>query len=475
MKVLFIAAEATPLAKVGGLADVAGELPRALIREGVEPRVVLPLHSTIKRSDYQLEPLPHFPVPHREGSVTAELFELEYEGVHYWLVDGDPVRSAPGVYSDPARDADKYVFTSLAALIACEAYEWNPALLHAHDWHAAPAVSKLRQLREEGGVWTSVASLLTIHNLPYLGIGSETALDDYDVPSTVHPALPDWARRLPLAAGIAAADWLSTVSPTYAKEIQTERYGSGLERLISARRDRLVGILNGIDYSVWDPAIDGNISAQFDTTTVEIRSQDTAHLRKTLGLPETAGPLMGMITRLDYQKGVDLALEALAQIVDLPWQFVLLGTGDQRLEQLCQTLADRFPDRVRFLQKFDPLLSRQIYAGCDLILIPSRYEPCGLAQLIGMRYGAVPVVRSTGGLKDTVQDVDVDPGGVGFTFEDEDPDAFAAALRRAIIVFRKHDIWRELQVRGMRRDHSWDASARSYVQLYEKASRSLGI
>ncbi len=475
MRALLLAAEATPLAKVGGLADVMGELPRALASEGVEVRVAIPLHSTIDRAGLDLSPLPAFDVAHRGGPVRAEVFELLHAGIQFWLIDGEPVRSAPGVYGEPTLDAAKFVFFSLAALQACETTGWIPDLLHAHDWHAAPAVSRLKQLRPDDTVWKDAASLLTIHNLPYQGSGSEPVLDAFGLPPGDHPALPEWASRLPLAVGIADADWLSTVSPTYALEIQTARFGAGLEQLLSARKDRLTGILNGIDTEIWDPGGDAAIPNRFDAASLGKRIENTARLREEFGLPAMPEvPLLGMVTRLDFQKGVDLAVEALERLPDQPWQFILLGTGDPAIEQMCAGFASRHAEQVRFVAKFDPGLSRRIYAGCDLLLIPSCYEPCGLAQMIGMRYGALPLVRSTGGLRDTVQDIDLTPDGVGFVFEEEDPGVLADCLRRALQRFPEKNVWQKTQVRAMGRDHAWRKSAQAYLELYRQAGGSVG-
>jgi starch synthase len=475
MRVLFLAAEATPLAKVGGLADVIGELPRALSSEGLEVRVAIPLHSTISRAALDLVPLPAFTVARRGGAVKAEVFELQHAGIHFWLIDGDPVRSAPGIYGVPALDASKFVFCSLAALQACEATGWLPDLIHAHDWHAAPAVSRLKQLRADDGPWKEVASLLTIHNLPYQGSASEAALEAFGLPAGDHPALPEWAQRLPLAVGIADADWVSTVSPTYALEIQTVRFGAGLEQLLSARKDRLTGILNGIDHAIWNPGRDEAISSQYDSASLEKRVENTAHLRAEFGLPDLPQvPLLGMVTRLDFQKGVDLAVKALELLSSPAWQFILLGTGDPAIEEMCAEFASRHGERVRFINQFDPGLSRRIYAGCDLLLIPSRYEPCGLAQMIGMRYGALPLVRSTGGLRDTVQDIDLTADGVGFVFEEEVPGTLAERIRRALQLFTERDVWQAAQVRAMDRDHSWNASALKYLELYRRAGKPLG-
>jgi len=466
LKILFLAAEATPLAKVGGLADVAGELPRELVRRGIDVRLAMPMHATIDRSAYPFLELCRFPVGRSGFEIEAVIYKLELEGVQLWLIDGEPVRVVPAVYGQPAQDGEKYVFCAKAALLACEVCSWQPEILHANDWHAAAAINFLDRWREESSTWSGVRSLLTIHNLAYMG--SENARAAYQVPQSHNPALPDWGTNLPLPSGIATADWVSTVSPSYAQEIQTAEYGCGLEQLLAARADRLLGILNGIDTEVWNPTTDGTLDQSFSMETIEIRQENTFGLQRELGLPLDGSPLIGMITRLDHQKGVDLALQALDQIAGEAWQFVLLGTGDQALEVLANEFVERYHLRARVLLRFDASIARRLYASCDMLLIPSRYEPCGLAQLIGMRYGAVPVVRGTGGLKDSVPDVDQESNGTGFVFDAADVHDLVACLLRALRVFQDKNRWRKIQVEGMSRDHSWKRTADDYSGLYQK-------
>lgn len=464
MKVLYLAAEATPLVKVGGLADVAGELPRALVRLGLDIRVAMPLHAGIDRSAYGLEEQSRFPVERGNGSVEATVSALDIGGVSFWLLDGDPIRAVPGVYGQPEQDGEKYVFSAKAALLACQACGWQPDIIHANDWHAAAAINFIRSWRDDIPAWSGIRSLLTIHNLAYMG--SEKARSIYAVPETSDPLLPGWAERLPLPSGIALADAINTVSPTYAQEIQTPEYGCGLEHLLAARRDRLSGIMNGIDRTQWNPEADSALDQPFSPETLELRSRNKDRLQRELGLPPKAAPLIGMITRLDHQKGVDLALEALEGLLDREWQFVLLGTGDPALEALAREFANQHPERVRALLRFDDRAARRLYGSADLILVPSRYEPCGLAQLIGMRYGAVPVVRATGGLRDSVLDVDQTPEGTGFVFAAVAPEDLRAAIHRALGVFEDKRRWRSIQQLGMKRDHSWERTAVAYAELY---------
>jgi starch synthase len=279
--------------------------------------------------------------------------------------------------------------------------------------------------------------------------------------------LPDWARLLPLPLGMAHADAITAVSPGYAAEIQTPAFGCGLESFLASRSDVLRGILNGIDPDVWDPSHDPWLVATFDRRSIAPRDSNKADLQRAVGLPvEPRTPLLAMITRLEMQKGVDLALEAMGQLAGRCWQLVLLGTGDPALEDRAGAFAAREAQRVRFLPTFDAELARRIYAGTDMILVPSRCEPCGLVQMIGMRYGAVPIVRATGGLKDTVVAYGREGTGTGFLFGPAEPPALAETIREALDVYEDTRAWRGMQRRAMEQDFSWDKSARAYADLY---------
>jgi starch synthase len=293
-------------------------------------------------------------------------------------------------------------------------------------------------------------------------------VQSFGLPPAIQSDLPWWAQDLPLPLGLLAADHIVAVSPCYAEEIITPQFGSGLDEFLARRKGKISGILNGLDTAAWNPATDPAIAAPFDSDTLSTRDLNREHLLAELGFPPTSkAPLLGFIGRMDNQKGVDIAIEALRQNIDTRWHAVILGTGVQSIEEQARKLEAEFPERVRTLIRFDPALSRRIYAGADLLLIPSRYEPCGLAQMIAMRYGCVPVGRATGGLKDTIHDFDQPGLSTGFLFEDETPESLAFTLRRAFHVFADKRRWRALQRRGMSQDFSWRRSAREYVGLYE--------
>jgi starch synthase len=468
MKSLFLAAEATPLVKIGGLADVAGELPRALARHGVEVQLALPFYPALRGELAGLRSLATVEVPRPDGARAATVHALEVEGRRVWLIGGEPIEAVPGVYAAPELDAAKFTFFGIAALQACRALGWEPEVVHAHDWHAAPS---LAWMRTASSGWDRTAALLTVHNLPFMGSGGEAALAEYGLRTAEDSRLPDWARRLPLPLGMAHADWITTVSPTYADEIRTPDFGCGLETFLMARADRLRGILNGIDPAVWNPASDAALERRYAIDSLESRSANKAALQRIFGWPDHGRtPLLAMISRLDTQKGVDLALDALDMLKDSRWQMILLGTGDPAVEERAQAFAAAHAGRASFIPQFDPFLSRRIYAGADMVLVPSRYEPCGLVQLIGLRYGAVPVVRSTGGLRDTVEPFSSEAKGTGFLFGPADPQALAETLRGALQVHADARRWAGLQRRGMAADFSWAASAAEYSDLYLQAA-----
>lgn len=470
MKILFLAAEATPFVKVGGLADVAGELPPVLRSLGAKGRVVLPFHSVLHDQEMIVEHLMDVEIRQIHGLEAARLFRAKKGNHRVYLIDGDPVRAVENVYNDPSRDAYKFTFTALAAMESMRNLNWQPDLLHAHDWHTSPAVAWLTNMRDSDPFWKSVASLLTVHNLPYMGAGGEPAMEFYGIPPSNDPSLPYWARNLPLPMGLAAADWISTVSPTYAQEIQTITFGHGLEEFLSSRADQLIGILNGIDVKRWNPETDPSIPQNYSRRTLTSRREVKRKLQEELNLKlDQHVPLIGMVSRLDGQKGIEVALEGMERLLDEYWQFVLLGSGDQVVEARARSFAETFSEKVRAIFRFDAKLARKIYAGADMILIPSRYEPCGLTQMIAMRYGCIPIVSATGGLKDTVTDYRKDPSGTGFVFHPVDPQVLANTIQRAVLVFADQRKWRGLQQRAMSMDFSWERSAHEYLQLYLRA------
>lgn len=471
IKVQFLSAEADPLAKVGGLGDVAGSLP-AVFKTLANPpdvRVALPFYPFLKKAGLDLSPIASFEIAHHDGPLISEVFETTISGVPFYLIDGPPIAKDPAIYSGNNRqDGSKFCFYSLAAMELNKILKWQPDLIHAHDWHASPAVYNLRLIRDHDPFYKDTKSLLTVHNLPYLGYDTEKSLLAYGLPRAHLSSLPNWAEHLPLPLGLLTADKINTVSPGYADEMFTPEFGANLENFLKTRKDDLVGILNGINMVSWDPGSDPDLDHNFSFSTLQNRKKNKELLLEELGLDiDPDIPLIAMINRLDHQKGVDLVPEALRMIPDQKWQAILLGTGDPVLEKQALDLDHDFT-QVRSVIKFDGSLARRIYGGSDLIMIPSRYEPCGLTQMIGMRYGCVPLARSTGGLKDTIIDYHSadQKNSTGFLFEDATSTALAKTIRRALELYQDQRRWQGLQRRGMKKDFSWKKSAQKYLGLY---------
>ncbi|NLG73517.1 MAG: glycogen synthase [Chloroflexi bacterium] len=483
LNVLFLAAEADPFIKIGGLGDYAGSLPLALHgivptsedETGIDIRLVIPFYGAIQQKQYPLKRVAAFEVPHAGGSLPAEALMLEMRGLPVYFISGSMIPADAPVYtSDPAEDGRKFTFFSLCALELARSLEWPPDIVHANDWHTAPAVYALSLIqRDSDPVFNNAAALLGLHNLPYLGAGAEQALDEFGLPPAENSALPGWAKQMPLPLGLLAADHIVAPSPTYAQEILTPEFGSGLHSFLRQRKQDISGILNGIDVNRWDPRTDEQLKANYSHEDLTPRKVNKTALQQEFNLEVDADiPLIIIISRMDKQKGIDLVPDALRHIAGQRWQAVILGTGDPVLEAAVRGLENNLPDQVRVAVRFDAALSRRMYGAADIILIPSRYEPCGLNQMIGMRYGVVPVARATGGLKDTIQDYDLSEESTGFLFDKESASALSEAIRRALAVYENRDAWTQLQQRCMQQDFSWDRFARQYLTLYRSLARA---
>lgn len=467
INVLFLAAEAEPFIKVGGLGDVAGSLPRALRALSTEDlkldvRLVLPHHPAVKAEN--LKPLGMFSLLRNGAEVQVEVSETVLNGMPVYLIGGEPIRASGSVYSlNSALDAEKYAFFSFAALELPNHMrsDWQPDVIHGNDWHTALSMyGSLTKRWEEGA--RHVASVITLHNLPFMGPDASAIVESYGL-KLAQTDLPEWARVMPLPLGLWASDAIVAVSPTYGREILTPGFGCGLDEFLNSRGEAVSGILNGLDVDSFDPAVDPALGANFDMLSLEKRAGNKALLQDRLGLPrDPETPLLATVSRMDIQKGIDMVFSALKMMKKTKWQAVILGTGDPKLEAAAMKLQEELPDRVKVETRYDAGLARQIYAGSDMFLMPSRYEPCGLSQMISMRYGCVPIVRAAGGLNDTVKH-----GVTGFVFEKAHHMALAAAIKSAIKVFAEREKWQSLQRAGMAQDFSWENSARKYLELYQ--------
>jgi starch synthase len=475
MKVLFLTAEAAPFTKVGGLGDVAGSLPQALRAAGVDVRVALPLHGRARaRLTAPLTKVADVEVPHPAGAIRGQLLETSHAGVPFYFVASPLLAEDGPVYHlDTGWDAHRFAFFSIAALRGARAAGFVPDVVHANDWHTAPAIPATARARFEDPAFGGTRTVLTVHNLPYVGWGAGAAMRAFGLVPGQVPFVPPEGRELPLPIGLSLADRITTVSPGYAREILGPEHGSGLDGLLRERRDVLTGILNGLDVALWDPARDPALAVRYDVERLEERTAGKRALQEELGLPLRDVPLLGVISRFSGQKGIDLVPDAIRSLeAEHAFQLVILGTGDHELEDRIVRMAGHMGERVRARIAFDDALSRRIYAGADFLLVPSRYEPCGLAQMIAMRYGCVPIARDTGGLSDTVRDLDIHDAPTGFLFPEPTARSLAFALRRALATHAHPERFRTLQTSGMSQDFSWTHAANSYARLYDDLARS---
>ncbi len=475
LNILFLASEADPLVKVGGLGDVAGTLPQFLRQipasagfPTLDVRLVLPFHPAIRQKMSGAQLLAEYTIPHSSGPLPASVYYTEINQVPVYLIAGGFIPEEGPIYSlDQRVDAQKYVFFSLAAMELPRVLDWPLDILHANDWHSA-LTPHLLNLRKPSDAFTqSSASLLTVHNLPFMGAGAEKVVAEFGIPPVHDPNLPVWSWQIPLPMGLHAADKIVAVSPTYAREILTPEFGCDLQGFLKTRRQALTGILNGLDTKSWDPVTDPDIPARFSRENLAARAENKRSLLAEFNLQSDPDiPLLILIGRFDHQKGVDIALKGLKSVLDLPWQIIMLGTGDPHLEAAAHQLEVDNPARVRTALRFDARLARRMYAGGDILLMPSRYEPCGLAQMIAMRYGCLPLARATGGLNDTITD---DPSGktsTGFLFTTATPRAFARRLTTALEQYPDRPAWQTMQQRAMSLDFSWEKSAIDYAKIY---------
>ena len=464
MKILMVCSELAPLAKTGGLADAVTGLSRALAARGHDVRALLPRYA-------------HLPVPkglthtvetpagafrcHELGGETLDAPAARGKSPTLYLLDLAEL-TADRIYTGDGRDAGRFLRLAAAAAGLGAALDWQPDVVHCHDWHAAlvPVLD------------AKAPTVLTLHNVGYQGVFAASVLAEY--------GMPDLGSRIPadaisdgyvnfLRAGLHAADTVTTVSPTYATEILTPAFGMGLEDVLASRPDGVVGILNGVDYGTWSPANDPFIEAPYGADDLTPKYRQKASLSRRLGLlPDQNAPLLGVVSRLVSQKGIDLVTAALPTLLlETRANFALLGSGDPAIAAALREIASAHPRRVAFVEGYDEALSHQIYAGCDLLLVPSRYEPCGLTQMYALRYGTIPVVRATGGLADTIEHFEAATGrGNGAVFRDADPQGLLWGVRTALSWFDDPPTWSQLIANAMAADFSWQKRVRPYERLY---------
>jgi starch synthase len=479
MKILFAASEAVPFAKTGGLADVAGSLPPALASLGHEVSVVMPRYRQADIASYQLRHAASFTVPLGTWQEQCDVFKGRMgKNVTVYFINKDIYFDRPELYrtqrADYPDNAERFIFFSRAVLELCVALDLQPEIVHCNDWQTGLIPLYLRKLYRTVETLRRARTVLTVHNLAYQGLfwHWDMRLTGLDWDVFTPEGLEFWGKMNLLKAGLVYADSITTVSKTYSREIQTPEYGCGLEGVLVKRAADLSGIVNGIDTRAWDPARDRALPRTFSASRLAGKAACKKALLQRLGLTDAGEPLVGMVTRLVDQKGLDILTKALPELLSLGVRLVILGTGDVKYHQVLTKTANRFRDRMSVQLHYDDGLARSIYAGCDLFLMPSRFEPCGLGQMIALRYGAVPIVRRTGGLADTVVDYNARTGrGTGFVFGEYSAPALVECLRRALEVYHDREKWKLLIRAGMKQDFSWERSAKEYVKVYRKAMR----
>ncbi|AFM00968.1 MULTISPECIES: glycogen synthase GlgA [Desulfitobacterium] len=461
MKVLFAITEANPFMKTGGLGEVGGYLPLALQEQGVEIRVILPKYSSIPQAYRQgMKPIKEFKVSLAWRNQYCGLEELVYEGIHYYFIDNEYYFLRSKCYGNED-EGEQYAYFSRAILESIRYLPgFKPDIIHCHDWHTALIPLFLKAFYAQDTLYYNIKTLFTIHNLKYQGIFPQGALEDvlglgreYLSPSKLE--FHDEVNFM--KAGIVYSDRVTTVSPTYAQEIQHAYFGEGLHGVIQERKDSLLGILNGVPQPLY-PA------------TLESKREDKIKLQDKLGFAISEEiPILSMISRLVEQKGLDILLHVLDEILTLDIRLIILGSGDSYYEERIKRFEEGYPGKLRVIMSYQEELAHTIYAGADIFLMPSRFEPCGIAQMMAMSYGTIPIVRETGGLRDTVKPYSLTTGeGNGFTFAHYNAHEFLYAVQRAVDIFQNQkEAWKKLQKNALDSDFSWNRSAAQYREVYE--------
>lgn len=469
MKVLYATSEALPFIASGGLGDVAGSLPHALRKRLIGCRVVLPMYDTIKQElKDTMKFITHISVPVAWRRQYCGIFEAKYNGVIYYLIDNQYYFKRDTIYGH-YDDAERFAFFSRAVLEIIPYIDFKPDIIHCNDWQTALTPVYYSAMYANSPGYENIKTIFTIHNIQYQGVyGKELLEDVLGIPADKASLLEYDGCINFMKGAIECADKVTTVSPSYADEILDPWYSHGLDSILNERRYKLRGILNGIDTVGYDPATDKCIKANFSADDVSGKKIDKEELQKEMGLPVKPGvPVVGMVTRLVSHKGLDLVKGILDELLATSeMQLVVLGSGDYEYESYFRWIAEKYPDKVGLRIGFVPELARKIYAGADMFLMPSKSEPCGLSQMVALRYGTVPIVRETGGLRDSITDCG-DGKGNGFTFKSYNAHDMLDAIRRALTLYYNGD-WNELVLRALNCDFSWGRSANAYIRLYKE-------
>lgn len=477
LKILLITSEASPFAKTGGLADVSGSLPRALKKLDVDVRTIMPKYKIIpKEFSDKMTHIGHIFVDIGWRHQYCGVFRLEHNGITTYFIDNEYYFKRDNLYGY-SDEAERFSFFCKSVLQVLPLIDFKPDILHCNDWQSGPISMLLKAHYASAEFYKDIKTLFTIHNLKYQGVFPKSVIsemlclgDEYFTPGGIE----FFGQVNFLKAGLVYSDAISTVSRAYAQEIKYDFFGENLSGIIRKRSSDLYGILNGIDYEENDPAVDKNIFANYTIDQPAAKLTNKKELQKSLGLPVSENvPVIGIISRMVEQKGFDLIERVLRDIVEENVQLIVLGSGDKKYEEMFRHASSAYPDKVSCNTGYDTALAQRIYAGSDMFLMPSLFEPCGLSQMISMRYGTVPIVRETGGLKDTVKPFnEYTDEGTGFTFTNYNAHDMLFTIRRALRYYKDTNTWSKLVKRCMEQDFSWESSARKYVELYDMLQNS---
>lgn len=486
MKILLVSSEVYPYAKVGGLADVVGSLPFALSKLGHDVRVVMPKYKEVEDKIVGLEKVDDLLKIYmgNSGIMEAKIYEgIMSQGVPIYFIENNQYFYRDQIYGTKEGDypdnAHRFTFFPRAILMMLRKLEWFPDVIHCNDFHTALVPVLLKTEFKDNPLYNRIATIFTIHNLAYQGIFSRDLLDEVGLDKNLYSIdkMEYWGKLNFMKGGIIFSEKINTVSPTYSKEILTPEYGCGLDGVLRTREKDLFGIINGIDYTQWNPETDRSIKKRYSNKNLKGKIKCKKALLIEQGLKSSRlsmqAPLIGIISRLADQKGLDLVEKAMEKIINLGANLIILGTGNAYYHKVFEKMSYKFKENFKVNLKFDSKLARKIYAGCDMFLMPSRFEPCGLGQMISLKYGTIPIVRKTGGLADTVINCDKHvESGTGFVFKEASSKDMLSATKRAIGVFKDKKRWDRIVRRAMEQDFSWDNSAKEYVKLYNEAISS---
>jgi len=478
MKVLLVSSEVFPFSKTGGLADVTGALPKALQKNDIDVKIISPQYRCVKKKDFLLELVnQNLKAPIRDTAHNFNLWKTKYNGIEAYFIEKDEYYDRENLYvtekGDYEDNAERFAFFCRAVIESCRKIEYVPDVIHCNDWQTGLIPSYLKTLYKDDSFFHHTKTIFTIHNIAYQGLFNSAYLPMTGLPQSVFnmEGLEFYGKINYLKAGIVFSDIVTTVSKTYAQEIQTKDYGAGLDGILRKREKNLYGIMNGIDYDKWNPEKDPLIYANYTHRNISVRKINKKNLQKEMKLTYRDYPLIGIVSRLALQKGIDILILAIQMILKKhKTEFIILGKGDKQYEDALQSISKNYKNKVFVKIGFDEALAHKIYASCDFFLVPSQYEPCGLGPLIAHRYGAIPIVRATGGLKDSVKNYNFkERKGSGFSFKAYTKDALYKSIEKALYLYNNDKKTLNKMIKqNMKMDWSWEEQAKKYIRLYEK-------